>query len=201
MILSLSYWAESTILAENEMHLKGALHVHTTCSDGRLSIREAVAVYENRGFDFIALTDHDYLLRPDCYEIIKALDTRLIIFKGVELTVFEKGYVHINRIEGDSEVLHIFNHPADLDLSVPKIMERIASVAKSIPIDAIEITSKGFKTPEYDIPGIPYPKVASDDSHTRSGCGRAWIEMDCDRNKDSIIRAIKKGKFWNCYAG
>jgi hypothetical protein len=183
------------------MLLKGALHVHTTCSDGNLSIREAVAVYESLGFDFIALTDHDYLLRPDCYELTGDLDTRLIVFKGVELTVFEKGYVHVNRIDGDREVLHIFNHPADLDLPVPKVMERIASVAKHLPIDAIEITSKGFKTPEYDIPGITYPKVASDDSHTRSGCGRAWIEMECRRSKDSIIRAIKKGRFWNCYAG
>jgi hypothetical protein len=183
------------------MLIKGALHVHTTCSDGSLSIREVVTVYEKLGFDFIALTDHDYLLRPDCYEIVGALETRLIIFTGVELTVFEKGYVHINRIDGDREVLHIFNHPADLDLPVSKVIERINSVAKHIPIDAIEITSKGFKTPEFDIPGIPYPKIASDDSHTRSGCGRAWVEMDCGRNKDSIIRAIRKGKFWNCYAG
>ncbi len=183
------------------MLLKGALHVHTTCSDGSLSIREAVDVYENLGFDFIALTDHDFLLRPDCYEAISALTTSLIIFKGVELTVFEKGYVHVNRISGDREVLHIFNHPADLDLPVPKVIERITSVAKRFPIDAIEITSKGFKTPEFDTPLIPYSKVASDDSHTKSGCGRAWVEMDCRKNKDSIIRAIKDGKFWNCYVG
>lgn len=183
------------------MLLKGALHVHTTCSDGSLSIREAVDVYENLGFDFIALTDHDFLLRPDCYGAISALKTSLIIFKGVELTVFEKGYVHVNRISGDREILHIFNHPADLDLSVHKVVERIASVAKRFPIDAVEITSKGFRTPEFDTPEIPYNKIATDDSHSRSGCGRAWIEMDCMRDKDAIIKAIKKGRFWNCYAG
>jgi len=183
------------------MLLKGALHVHTTCSDGCLSVSEVVNVYESLGFDFIALTDHDYLLRQGCYDDVNHLTTKLLIFTGVELTVFEKGYVHINRINGDREVLHIFNHPADLDLPVSKVIERITSVAKHFPIDAIEITSKGFKTPEFDIPQIPYSKVASDDSHTRSGCGRAWVEMDCRRNKDSIIRAIKRGKFWNCYVG
>jgi hypothetical protein len=73
-------------------------------------------------------------------------------------------------------------------------------VAERIPIDAVEITSEGFRTPEYDIPQIPYPKVATDDSHTRLGCGRAWIEMDCTRDKDEIICAIRHGDFWNCYA-
>ena len=183
------------------MHLKGALHVHTTCSDGRLSIKEAVSVYENLGFDFIALTDHDYLLRPDCYETVFALSTKLIVFTGVELTVFEKGYVHVNRIDGDREVLHIFNHPADLDLPVQKVIDRISSVSMRFPIDAVEITSKGFRTQEFNTPEIPYKKIATDDSHSRAGCGRAWIEMDCMRDKDSIIRAIKKGSFWNCYAG
>jgi len=63
----------------------------------------------------------------------------------------------------------------------------------------VEVTSKGFRSPEYEIPEIPFPKVATDDSHTRIGCGRAWIEMDCMRDKDKIIRAVRYGDFWNCY--
>ena len=182
------------------MHLKGALHVHTTCSDGELTIAEAAAVYKELGFDFIALTDHDYLLHSDCYEGVRHLETNLIIFTGIELTVFEKGYVHVNRLDGDREVLHIFNHPSELNLPVDKATDRIAAVAAHTPIDAVEITTKGFLTPEYDVPEIPYPKVATDDAHTRLGCGRAWVEMDCARDKDKIIRAIKRGDFWNCYA-
>ncbi|MCP4691754.1 MAG: hypothetical protein GY859_27150 [Desulfobacterales bacterium] len=181
------------------MHLKGALHVHTTCSDGELSIREAVTVHERLGFDFIALTDHDYLLRNGCYDSVDRLKTDLIIFTGVEMTVFEKGYVHVNRIDGDDEVLHIFNHPSELDLPLEKVVERIEAVASRVPIDAVEVTTKGFRTPEYEVSRIPFPKAATDDSHTRAGCGRAWIEMDCARGKDDIIRAVKRGDFWNCY--
>ncbi len=181
------------------MHLKGALHVHTTCSDGRLAIPEAVAVYENLGFDFIALTDHDYLLRPDCYAEIHRIQTRLIIFAGVEMTVFEKGYIHVNRIFGDREALHVFNHPSELDLPISKVMDRIQVIGRQFPLDAVEITSKGFKTPEYDIPEIPYVKIATDDSHTAMGCGRAWVEMDCVRDKDAVLRTIRHGDFWNCY--
>jgi hypothetical protein len=181
------------------MHLKGALHVHTTCSDGEMTVAQVVQVYTALGFDFIALTDHDHLLRPNCYDVIRTIDTDLIIFKGLELTVFEKGYVHVNRIKGEKERLHIFNHPAELDLPLDKVIDRITAVARRVPIDAVEVTSKGFRTPEYETERIPYPKVATDDSHNRLGCGRAWIEMDCPRDKDGIIRAIRRGEFWNCF--
>jgi len=129
------------------------------------------------------------------------LDTSLIVFTGMELTIFEKGYLHVNRIDGDREILHIFNHPAELDLPVPKVVERIQAVARRLPIDAVEVTTKGFRTPEFEIDAIPFPKVATDDAHTLQGCGRAWVEMDCARKKDSIIRSIKNNAFWNCYAG
>ena len=182
------------------MLLKGALHVHTTCSDGEMSIIEVIRTYTNLGFDFIALTDHDYLMRPGCYDMLDTLETDLIIFKGCELTVFEKGYVHINRIIGQNETLHIFNHPSELDLPLTKVIERIRAVSRQYPLDAVEVTSKGFLFREYETDAIDYPKIATDDSHNRRMCGHAWIEMDCAREKDAILRAIKQGQFWNCYA-
>lgn len=194
----------------SRMLLKGALHVHTTCSDGTMSVGDVLGVYSDLGFDFVALTDHDYLLRGNCYQ--RQLDQigaqkgakwlselGLMVFFGVERTVFEKGYVHVNRIDGDAEVLHFFNHPSELDLPLEKVVERIEGVAQQLPLDAVEVTTKGFYTPEYDIPEIPYPKLATDDAHTPIGCGRAWIELDCRREKDAILRAVKQGDFWNCY--
>jgi len=182
------------------MVLKGALHVHTACSDGSLSVPEVVDVYAQLGFDFIALTDHDHLLRDGCYDRgLADLQTSLLVFQGVELTVFERGYLHVNRIRGDHEVLHVLNHPADLDLPLPTILLRIEAIRPRFPVDAVEVTSRGFRTPELDVPAMPYPKVATDDSHDRLGCGRAWIELDAKRDKDEILRAIKRGDFWNCY--
>ena len=183
------------------MHLKGALHAHTTWSDGELTIEECIEQHLELGFDFVALTDHDYLLRGRCYEKVPEYRGKLIVFTGVELTVFEKGYCHIGRINGESEVLHIFNHPAQLVLPVNKVIERITTVGRALPLDAVEVTSMGFRTPEYEIDAIPYAKVATDDSHKREMCGRAWIEMDSARDKDAILRAVKNGDFWNCYCG
>lgn len=184
------------------MLMKGALHTHSTCSDGDLSVPDVIATYTDLGFDFLALTDHDFLLRSGCYEEqLAGVKTDLIVFYGVELTIFEKGYVHVNRIDGNREKLHVFNHPSELDLPLPRAICRITETAKKVPLDAVEVTSKGFYTAEFDIDEIPYPKVATDDSHTKIMCGRAWIEMDCKANKDSIIRAIKRGDFWNCCNG
>ena len=37
---------------------KGNLHMHTTVSDGELDPVEAISVYREAGYDFIAITDH-----------------------------------------------------------------------------------------------------------------------------------------------
>ena len=181
------------------MLLKGGLHIHTTCSDGNLTPQEAAKAYEERGYDFIAFTDHDYLLKPNHREIYTRVKSDLIIFHGIELTVFAKGYVHVNRIHGDKDVLHIFNHLGEYDLTLKQIRERVETIAGKFPLDAVEITTKGFREKELEELDLPYPKIASDDAHTLLGVGRAWIELDAKRDKDDIIRTIRRGDFWNCY--
>jgi len=181
------------------MLLKGCVHCHTTCSDGDLTPQEVADAYQAGGYDFIAYTDHDYFPRQRCLKAYRAVRTEMIVFTGIELTVFEKGYLHINKIEGDREVLHVMNHLGEYDLPLAKIIERLAAVAQTYPLDAVEITTKGFRNREFEVPEIAYPKIASDDSHTRLGIGRAWIEMDVGRSKDEILRAVKNDDFWNCY--
>jgi len=181
------------------MLLKGCLHTHTTCSDGKLSPQEVANEYESRGYDFIAFTDHDYLLKPNYREIYGQVKTNMIIFYGIELSVFVNGNIHVTKIEGDNEVLHIFNHIGEYDFTPEQLLVRLAELEKKYPLDAVEITTKGYRDEVFESLDIAYPKLASDDSHTLGGIGRAWIELDAQRRKDSIIRAIKKGKCWNCY--
>tara|TARA_R110001592_G_scaffold217287_3_gene470947 strand:+ start:971 stop:1585 length:615 start_codon:yes stop_codon:yes gene_type:complete len=174
--------------------LKGALHTHTTKSDGKLHPEEVLRVYRDLGFDFIALTDHDFLMMPHAYDAVPDEFEDMLIFKGIERTVFARGYLHYNEIHGDDEVIHIFNHPAEYDLTVDEVKSRLEELETSLPIHAMEVSQKGYYTPEFDIPLFPYPKVVSDDSHTREGCGRAWVEVPCGRDKDTILRSIKNGE-------
>ncbi|MFN7973166.1 MAG: PHP domain-containing protein [Acidobacteriota bacterium] len=182
------------------MHLKGCLHTHTTCSDGRLSPQEVADAYDELGYDFVAFTDHDYLWKPGQENAYAAIRTRMLVFVGMELTVFERGYLHVNRIGGDSCELHVFNHAMAYDLDLEQVLDRIASVGRRFPLDAVEVTDKGFLRPDLDLSRFPLPAVASDDAHERGGIGRAWIEMDAPRDRDAILRAVKNGDFWNCWA-
>lgn len=161
--------------------------------------QQVAHAYESKGYDFIAFTDHDYLLKPNYREQYSHINTNMLIFHGVELTVFVKGYIHVSKIEGDHEELHVFNHIGEYDLTPAQVLDRLAELETMYPIDALEITRKGFRDMQFENIETKYPQIASDDSHTMVGIGRAWIELDAKREKDSILRAIKKGKFWNCF--
>jgi hypothetical protein len=45
--------------------LKGALHVHTTNSDGRLTPQQAIDAYAACGYDFVVFSDHGKVTPPD----------------------------------------------------------------------------------------------------------------------------------------
>ncbi len=181
--------------------LKGALHTHTTCSDGDLSPEAVLRVYRDLGFDFVALTDHDFLMTPGAYQRANVPDEfeGMLVFKGVEKSVFAHGYVHVIQITGDREQLNVFSHPAQHGFTVEEVVDRINEIERSMPIHAVEVTLRGYYTPEYDVDEIPHPKIACDDSHTRACCGRAWVEVDCDKDRDAILRAIKNGEARICY--
>jgi hypothetical protein len=183
------------------LHLKGQLHIHTTFSDGRPTPQQAAITYEMLGYDFIAYTDHDHLLKPSYRGAIEGVKSKMLIFFGIELTISTRwGYVHVSQVEGENETLYTFNHPGENGFTVKHTMEAIEDVLKDHPVDAVEVTHHGFYTPLYNVDAIPYPKVATDDSHASNGCGRAWIELDAKKDKDSIIRAVKNGDFTCCYA-
>ena len=59
--------------------LKGALHCHTTRSDGRGTPEEVLKKHAEHGYDFVALTDHRY------YNFANYGDAPLTIIPGMEM--------------------------------------------------------------------------------------------------------------------
>ena len=56
---------------------KGNLHMHTTLSDGKLDPVEAISVYREAGYDFIAITDHrkvGHLWQDDSFLILPGVE-------------------------------------------------------------------------------------------------------------------------------
>ena len=87
-----------------EADLVGDLHMHTTASDGKATLREMVAAAQDRGLKYIAITDHSprvsmakglgaERLRAQWAEIDR-LNQQLddfVVFKGIECDILEKG--------------------------------------------------------------------------------------------------------------
>ncbi len=72
--------AQQGAFAGSEKMRKGALHVHTTRSDGKGTPEEVLRIYAQKGYDFVAITDH----RIYNYKNF-APDTGLTIIPGMEM--------------------------------------------------------------------------------------------------------------------
>ncbi len=74
---------------------KGQIHSHSTNSDGKLPPAEAAAWYKDRGYNFVAITDHHHMtdVRP-----LKSMQTsKFILITGEELSAEPMGKaVHTN---------------------------------------------------------------------------------------------------------
>ena len=176
--------------------LRGNLHAHTTFSDGVRTPHAPVEEYESRGYDFLAITDHedhDNLVEPQYARALEKLAPRLLLFRGRELS-YTRFAQHVGRVDGDDDTLWVLNHPARYRLSVDETLDRIAEIRRAgWPLDAIEVSDTGKYRQLYDTPAIPLVKVATDDAHYPVHFGRAWIEVDAARSRDAIIRAIRAG--------
>lgn len=73
---------------------KGAIHLHTKNSDGKRNPYEVAAAYKNGGYDFIVITDHDYLTTFEN-------DPGILTINGVEETAAE-GHIVTVGINGQS---------------------------------------------------------------------------------------------------
>lgn len=71
--------------------LRGNVHTHTTISDGEYSPEEVLTAYENRSYDYLAISDHDVLVDSDTY----CEDNDLIRIPAVEVTANGPHVVHI----------------------------------------------------------------------------------------------------------
>jgi hypothetical protein len=69
---------------------RGNLHTHTTNSDGDSPPEDVVAWYRDAGYDFLVITDHDFVTLPSDYASIAG---RMLLIAGEEVTA---GSIHVN---------------------------------------------------------------------------------------------------------
>jgi hypothetical protein len=84
---------------------KGNTHTHTLNSDGDSTPDDVVRWYRAHGYQFLVLTDHNFLTSVDALNALHGADDRFLVIKGEEVTErFAKKPVHVNGLDVDERV-------------------------------------------------------------------------------------------------
>ncbi|MCX7005197.1 MAG: CehA/McbA family metallohydrolase [bacterium] len=195
--------------------LRGALHLHSTASDGVQSPYETLCDYERRGFDFAVLTDHN-LVPPGNFG---AACQRMLCLPGCEYRARPNepelglsGVRCIPPLNVSDEVAMaavraldafvVYNHPnwffdhwpvqRMLALRTADALEVYNAIIEWLP-GCAEAANK------WDILlscGYRIWGVATDDAHKPEHRGRAWVMVNAAPNEQAILAALKAGRFY-----
>jgi hypothetical protein len=79
---------------------KGNTHTHTINSDGDSTPDEVVRWYREHRYNFLVLTDHNYLTSVDGLNALHGADEKFIVMRGEEVTdQFDRKPIHINGLD------------------------------------------------------------------------------------------------------
>jgi hypothetical protein len=77
---------------------KGNIHTHTTFSDGDHPPQDVYRWYRDRGYNFLAITDHNSLTDPAVYRLLER-KKKFVMITGEEVTMWGAGkQVHVNAL-------------------------------------------------------------------------------------------------------
>lgn len=83
--------------APNKRWYKGNLHTHTLNSDGDSTPHEVVTWYREQRYNFLILTDHNYLTDIAGLNAVHGAKDKFILISGEEISdSFEKKPIHLN---------------------------------------------------------------------------------------------------------
>lgn len=200
---------------------KGNLHTHTTCSDGRLDPEAVISMYQNGGYDFLALTDHwkrsqtmlqkDFLLLSGCeYDMGKTVQQGIFHIVGVGMKAdpgLERGSAltpqktvdAINNAGG----IAILAHPA-WSLDRPEdilAVDGLSGVEIYNSVSARPWNARPYSGAFVDalaVEGKRIPCMAADDSHFYSGdeMNSFLMVKAQELTEEAILQSIRTGDFY-----
>lgn len=195
--------------------LKGALHVHSTNSDGSQHPHDVIRSYEGLGFDLVALTDHNAVPSADDLDV----ETSMVVIPSSEYRGManggEFGVVGVSetlpqgldipayhRAAIDSGGFVCYNHPTwhvhhwpiwtMLKLRGAHALEVYNAVCDWLP-GASTCADKWDRllTCGYRLWG-----TATDDAHKPEQRNRGWVMVSAERSREAIVAALKAGQFY-----
>ena len=97
---------QPTALADTASHwYKGNTHTHTLNSDGDSTPDDVVRWYREHGYQFLVLTDHNFLTSVVGLNALHGADEKFLVIKGEEVTDrYEDKSLHINGLDVNAVV-------------------------------------------------------------------------------------------------
>jgi hypothetical protein len=84
---------------------KGNTHTHTVNSDGDSTPDEVVRWYRERNYNFLVLSDHNFLTNVEGLNALHGADEKFIVIRGEEVSdTFNKKPIHINGLNVERTV-------------------------------------------------------------------------------------------------
>ncbi len=207
------------IFDEQKKWYKGNLHTHTTESDGSISLADCIKIYQEKGYDFLSITDHrkyyagfesdDFIVLPGTefhyheMEARKAFHiTGLNIKHEIPTDDSSKPQYVIDKINQAGGIA-VMAHPAWSLLTHDDTMGLTGLTGLEIynTISAA-YSSRGYSDTYADVlasKGCVLQLLAVDDAHFYDkDAFKGWIMLQSDEfNADAITESIRQGRFYS----
>lgn len=191
---------------------KAALHVHSTTSDGDVTVPERMKQYREKGYDVVAITDH-WKTNP----IAGLSDDTFLVINGMEAHPQGNHFVCLNLPEGfeikkDLEPQHvidmvnaagggvIYAHPYWLGHTIDNLLSVEGYIGIEVYNGVCEVSiAKGYGNVHWDQllgKGKILPAIATDDVHHSENVNLGWTMV---RAKELTIKAIMDALKAGCY--
>ncbi|MBM4436357.1 MAG: CehA/McbA family metallohydrolase [Actinobacteria bacterium] len=200
---------------------KGNLHTHSTNSDGAKSPADAVAWYQDQGYDFLALTDHRVLTDTSGFRRADFLTIPGMELHGPDPTTGENYHIvglgitsfersndawlreeAIARVNGDGGIAFM-GHPYWLGQTAAHLQGLTGFVGLEVFNSVCDVhRAKGFSNETWDAylleQGLTWG-LATDDSHWKyAEEGRGWVMVRAsDLSVVGVLAALRKGHFYS----
>jgi len=208
-------------MGEHLKHLKGAIHLHTDLShDGRLTLAQLSDFLKNKGYDYIAITEHSYdvddkSMQKLAIEAEKLSTNGFIIIPGLEfrcshdIDIMGLGVTKPCREESPEKIIdHIHDHGGVAIFAHPSYRDYPVDKKWIEKLDGAEIWNQ-----IHDSRYIPesksverFNRLRKDNSNLKAFCGldmhinsnffylSTTVSVQSEDRRD-ILTALKRGSF------